>query len=99
MEPQHSMVWWSADIGEKQSANCNTKRAVSAKPKNVALGIIYSHSTVIRRTNQRIRCGLYLLPGSSQKRAHRDIRTGRAASYRTVRVTPPNIHSRNWVWP
>jgi hypothetical protein len=26
---------------------------------------------------------------------HRDIRTGRAASYRTVRVTPPNIHSRS----
>src|SRR5216684_3724491 len=31
--------------------------------------------------------------------AHRDIRTGRPASYRTVRVTPPNIHSRTVEWP
>src|SRR5258708_29514856 len=31
--------------------------------------------------------------------AHRDIRTGRSASYKTVRVTPPNIHSLSWVWP
>src|SRR3984893_19203511 len=31
--------------------------------------------------------------------AHRDIRTGRPASRRTVRVTPPNIHSVTWVWP
>jgi hypothetical protein len=29
-------------------------------------------------------------PGTN---AHRDIKTGRPASYRTVRVTPPNIHS------
>jgi hypothetical protein len=35
-------------------------------------------------------------PGTN---AHRDIRTGRPASYRTVRVTPPNIHSLRWEWP
>ena len=31
--------------------------------------------------------------------AHRDISTGSLASYRTVRVTPPNIHSLNWECP
>jgi hypothetical protein len=31
--------------------------------------------------------------------AYRDIKTGRPASYRTVRVTPPNTHSLNWEWP
>ena len=35
-------------------------------------------------------------PGTN---AHRDIRTGRPASYRTVRVTPPKIHSLKWEWP
>jgi hypothetical protein len=35
-------------------------------------------------------------PGTN---AHRDIRTGRPASRRTVRVTPPNIHSLRWEWP
>jgi hypothetical protein len=31
--------------------------------------------------------------------AHRDSRTGSAAWYRIVRVTPPNIHSLSWEWP
>jgi hypothetical protein len=40
IEPQHCIVCWSADTGLKQSANCNAKRAASAKTRNVARRII-----------------------------------------------------------
>jgi hypothetical protein len=40
-----------------------------------------------------------MLGEESEPNTHRDIRTGRPASYKTVRVTPPNIHSLRWVWP
>jgi hypothetical protein len=30
-DPQHRMLWWSDEMGDKQSANCRLNRAINAK--------------------------------------------------------------------
>ena len=48
---------------------------------------------------QRRRLRSYSRNHGSLRDRYRDIRTGRPASYRTVRVTPPNTHSVRWECP
>lgn len=52
IEPQHCIVCWSADMGVRQSANCNANNAVSAKTKNVTRRIIEQQSRTVERAGQ-----------------------------------------------
>ena len=52
IEPQHCMVCWSADMGVRQSANCNANNAVSAKTKNVIRRIIKQQSRTVEHAGQ-----------------------------------------------